>query len=59
MLNELCRILGTDKATVTAKLYDTEGRVLHYAAQDDRKAVNGLLSQYNARLSDKQRAGQY
>lgn len=52
-------MLGTDKATITAKWYDTEGRVLRYAAQDGRKAVNGLLSQYNARLSDKQSAGEY
>ena len=29
------------------------------AAQDGRKAVNGLLTQYNAKNSDKQSTGQY
>ena len=58
-VNELCRILGNDKVAVTAKWHDTEERVLRYAAQDGRKAVNGLFKQYNARQSDEESAGQY
>jgi hypothetical protein len=56
ILSELCRILGNDKAAVTAKWHDTEERVLRYAAQDGRKAVNGLFKQYNARRSDEESA---
>ena len=48
MIEEFCKVTGIIEEDISTRWTDVEGRVLRYAAHDDKKGVKSLLSSYNA-----------
>ena len=47
MIKEFCKVTGITEEDISARWSDVEGRVLRYAAFNDKKGVKSLLSSHN------------
>ena len=48
MVKEFCKVMGIIEEDMSTRWSDVEGRVLKYAAFDDKKGVKSLIASYNA-----------
>jgi hypothetical protein len=57
MIKEFCKVTGIIEEDMTAHWADIEGRVLRFAAFDDKKGVKSVLTSYN--VCEEKNAGQW